>query len=196
VNDHLQVVDKAPTALWQNFKQGDKKALSQIYYEHYSDLYTYGSKITKNTILVEDCIQDLFLVLWKSRERLGEVQSIKAYLFKSFRSKLFRVLKKHKTDALLPDFRTLMNMDFELSAEEMMIDQQSVDEQTRNLQIALNKLTNRQKEIMYLRFYKDLSYDEIAQIIPISYQSIRNSVHESVKMLRKYLLLLLLISLI
>jgi RNA polymerase sigma factor (sigma-70 family) len=150
-------------------------------------LDTYGLKVTVDQEVTEDCIQDLFLVLWNSRERVSYVQSAKAYLFKSFRGRLFKQLKKTKKYSLFT--RTFVSQEnyIEFSAEELLIQGQLSEEQQQSVIQALNKLSDRQREIIYLRFYKDLSYEEIGEILPLSYQSIRNCVYEAVKNLKKHL---------
>jgi RNA polymerase sigma-70 factor (ECF subfamily) len=150
ITDNVYIAHTTEADLWRQFKEGDKRAFSKIYHLYYQDLYTYGLKVTADPEVTEDCIQDLFLVLWNSRERVSYVQSAKAYLFKSFRGRLFKQLKKTKKYSLFT--RTFVSQEnyIEFSAEE-------------------------------------LSYEEIGEILPLSYQSIRNCVYEAVKNLKKHL---------
>ena len=82
--------------LWSAFKNGDFSAFTQIYQRYIQPLYNFGSKITSDRALIEDCIHDLFVELWKSHSRLGEVNHIQFYLFKGLKRKVLRALgKKH-----------------------------------------------------------------------------------------------------
>ena len=70
-----------------------------------------------------------------------------------------------------------------------MLISKEIDEDIKNrLRNALGLLTKRQKEIIYLRFYEGLSYDEIETIVQVNYQTIRNCVYEAIKVLKKDLL--------
>jgi len=59
--------DIASEDLWGLFLSGDAHALDVLVKRHYNLLYIYGSKFTYDTCLVKDCIQDLFLDLWRKR---------------------------------------------------------------------------------------------------------------------------------
>lgn len=172
------------TELWTSFKAGDKAAFKAIYYRYYMMLYRYGLKTSPDTELTEDCLQDLFLKLWKNRSTIGNVASVKSYLYRAFTHTLFDAIKKTK--------RTYNGIDLNLeeadqSVEESMITDQSVTETNFHLHQALKHLTKRQKQVIVLYFFEGLSYQQIAEILPLKYQAIRNCVHEAIKILRKNL---------
>jgi RNA polymerase sigma factor (sigma-70 family) len=179
---------------WEGFRQGDERAFSMLYKTYYPDLYRYGLKITRDEQATEDYIQDFFYKLWKSRRGLSAVNSVKAYLFKSFRRVVLDHQKGRKRreqiDAAAAD------ADIMFSSEDILIGEQTSLERVRNLQKALNALTNRQREIIYLRFYDNLSYDQIEEVLSINNQTIRNSVSESIKALRKNLIIIFSLSLL
>jgi RNA polymerase sigma-70 factor (ECF subfamily) len=52
---------------------------------------------------------------------------------------------------------------------------------------AIDQLSNRQKEIIYLKFYQNLSYEEVSEIMNINYQVARNLLHQAIKAMRKIL---------
>lgn len=170
--------------LWVEFKGGNKQAFKLIYYTYYQHLFSYGLKLSSHTDLTEDCIQDLFLKLWKNRRNLGDVGSIKAYLFKSFRRTLIDLIKSDKKTGDIVDLPA--EYDVHLNVEDMLIKNEASEQQLLRLEKALNNLSKRQKEIIYLCFYKDMSYKEITEVIPIKYQTVRNCMHEAIKILRKH----------
>ena len=55
--------------------------------------------------------------------------------------------------------------------------------------MAIEQLSNRQKEIIYLKFYNGLSYEEISAVTQLKYQSVRNLFSVALKELRKKILL-------
>jgi RNA polymerase sigma factor (sigma-70 family) len=171
--------------LWKEFKKGDEEAFSIVFHKYYSYLYNYGSKITSDKDLIKDSIQELFIILWESRERLGDTESVKFYLLKSFRRHLIRRFTndtKNRDKYNLPEE---YQFEFVFSYEKSLIIEQSFQEQQTHLLAALNSLSPRQKEVIYLRFYDNLSYQEISEITALNYQSVRNYIHQAIQTLRK-----------
>lgn len=170
--------------LWIEFKRGNRQAFKLIYYTYHQHLFNYGLKVSGHADIAEDCIQDLFLKLWKNRKNLGNVHSIKSYLFKSFRRILIDLIKSDKKISDIIDLPA--EYDVHLNIEEMLIKNEVSRQQLSRLEKALNNLSKRQKEIIYLCFYKGMSYKEITEVIPIKYQTVRNCMHEAIKVLRKH----------
>ncbi|MDH3708965.1 MAG: sigma-70 family RNA polymerase sigma factor [Cyclobacteriaceae bacterium] len=169
--------------LWRRFKGGDQEALKVIYFRHYSILFNYGKKLTSSPELAEDCVQDLFLKLWRTQKNLGQVVSIRAYLFKAYRRILLDLVKVQRRYTKFTDLP--LEYDLMLSVEQLTMQDENQREQLNGLNSAIKSLSKRQKEIVYLCFYRGFTYKEIEQIISIKNQTIRNCVYEAVKTLRK-----------
>ena len=183
---------ESDTILWDQFRNGDEESFVRLFKNYYSNLYHYGCKISRDTTLVEDCIQELFIEMWRSNGK-AEIISLKAYIFKSFKFKLLRALSKiGKMSKLMAD----QNVDtFQLSHETFLMNEQENKILTQKVQDALDQLSPRQKEIVYLKFYMDLSYQEVSEIMNINYQASRNLVYQSVKVLKNILTAQLILSL-
>jgi RNA polymerase sigma-70 factor (ECF subfamily) len=168
-------------ALWNAFKEGDRLAFTELFRRYYNVLMQYGNKLHGDPNLVEDCIQELFIELWQSRSR-PEVQSVKAYLLRAVKYKIFRVHKKNiQTVAVAED------MAFQLSHENFIMHREEDGERNKRLIEALSQLPNRQREIMYLKLYQQLSYEELSEVMQINYQAARNLFYQAIKSLRKLL---------
>ena len=172
--------------LWSRLKQGDKNAFSILYERHVSCLYNYSSKICKDRDLVEDCIQDVFIALWKYHKNLSPTTSVKYYLYRALRSRLFK--SAGTSGWALQDgvnWNEVENL-VDLSPEEELMATESVDERTRKLRKYLHNLSPRQYEAIVLRFYDEFTYEEIASIMEVNPQSIRNLIHRGLLQLRQY----------
>jgi RNA polymerase sigma factor (sigma-70 family) len=169
--------------LWESFRQGDKEAFAALFRQHYETLFRYGSKFTRDAELLEDCIQELFLELWQARST-AHVRSVKAYLLKSLKYKLLKVFRRKGT--LLP--LTIGNeILFEWSHEQFLIARQEDEDKKRRVLHALGQLSNRQKEIIYLKYYQNLSYEEVSEIMNINYQVARNLLYQAIRSLKTLL---------
>ncbi|MDE3145679.1 MAG: sigma-70 family RNA polymerase sigma factor, partial [Bacteroidota bacterium] len=169
--------------LWQGARNGDKNSFEQLFKYYYRFLIHYGLKHTDNENLLEDCAQELFLELWEKAPQT-HIQSFRGYLFQSFRFKLYRHLERsRKYDSLQKN--TDDDSDFTLSKEDFIISDEEDSEKIDILKKSLEKLSKRQQEIIYLRFYQNLDYNDICEIMGISYQVSRNLLYQSIKALKK-----------
>lgn len=171
------------TELWSRFKGGDDEALTLIYTSNSRKLYLYGLKFTKNKTIIEDSIQDLFADLVRTRKKLGDANNIRVYLLVSFKRKLFHQLEKEKRYNLEQNDEGFV-FDITYSVEHDIIRQESSDIKLRSLNEALEQLTPRQKEAVYLRFTEELEYIEVARIMEMSVEACRNIVCKAIKSLK------------
>jgi RNA polymerase sigma factor (sigma-70 family) len=174
-----------PSEVWEKFVSGEISSFRKLFKAYYKGLYGYGLKISNDSCLVEDCIQDLFESVWKRREELGHITSPNVYLYVSLRRKILAVLKKKKN---LKDINeSVENLNIHFGTEEIIITRENHNEQRKELQKALNQLTNQQKEVIYLHFYNGMSYSEIEEILSINRQSVRNHMYRGMETLRTVL---------
>ncbi|GAB3892114.1 sigma-70 family RNA polymerase sigma factor [Larkinella knui] len=177
--------DTEVAELWLAFKKGDKGAFGSLATVFYKTLYNYGTKLTTDYTLVEDCIQDLFLEMWKRREFLGETEHVRFYLLKALRRKLF--LEKKTSDKRLHQFiENTDDIDFigEFSIESRIIELETTEQHLKKLNQVLTQLSKREREVIYLKFYQELDYEQIASLMAINYQSARNLIYNALKGLK------------
>ena len=171
---------------WHRIKDGDVETYEYVFRSYYPDLYGYGLKLCGKPELVKDIIQELFVTIWERRDRVDKIYSLKVYLMISLRRRILKELYRERREMeILSEQNDLPEIHF--TAEEIIIRDESLEERRKELQAALNSLPPRQKEVIYLRFYNGMSYEEIEDILSINYQSIRNHVHRAIKTLREIL---------
>lgn len=156
------------STLWHLFRQGDWNAYTALYNQHFSLLNNYGYRFTKNTNLIEDAIQDLFINLWTNRQQLNNPVSVKNYLYKSLRNNL---LRKTQHQLRFIEFSDTSSVPFEVSFDQQLISSEEEKELQVRISFFLAKLPTRQQEIIFLRFYEDFDYQEIADIMDITVSS-------------------------
>lgn len=163
--------EPADDTLWESFKKGDWESYTRLYDTHYRALNNYGHKFTKDISLIEDSIQDLFVKLWNNRATLGAPASVKNYLYKALRNILFRKIKWHSKFMIIRDDED-PSFEVELSHDRTIIVKEEEQELQQIIQKALHELPARQREIVFLRFYEGLSYEEIAEVMSINITSV------------------------
>ncbi|HKJ32710.1 MAG TPA: sigma-70 family RNA polymerase sigma factor [Bacteroidales bacterium] len=171
-----------------NLCRGDREALSYVFTMYYPYLFNYGLKIVSNNEeLVKDCIQDVFLSIWRRRKNLVNVKSLKPYLFSALRLRLYRQLEKQTSRIDRNHKYFYQSFDDTLNVEELIILFEIQKEQKEKLLSALNKLSNRKKEALYLKFYDGLSNEEIALVMGINTQSVYNHISEAIQLLKNFI---------
>jgi RNA polymerase sigma factor (sigma-70 family) len=172
------------SVVWDSFKKGNDLAFTILYRKYVQRLYNYGMHTCRDKDLVCDCLQELFARLWDRRETVSAVGSVNFYLFKSFRRLLMsKIIARRRFSTVLAGQASLF--DFMPSAEEGMIDAENRRMQSEQLQRCMKALTRRQREALFLRFFNDLSYHEVAAIMEIRVDSVYNIISKAIDILRR-----------
>ena len=176
--------DKESNVLWQRFIQGDNDAFSCLYNAYVQMLFRYGLRFTSDSELIKDCIQELFVTLYKNRKRLGTPPAnVKVYLFVSLRNNLLHALKKQsKHERIEQETDSFL---LEPTVEEQFIDNESYRNRQNIVKKILFSLTPRQKEIIYYRYIQELEFEDICSLMQLNYQSAQNLLHRSIKKIRR-----------
>lgn len=178
-------IQESTAALWQQFKAGDRTAFNDLLAQYYPLLLNYGVRLIDESGFVEDCLQDFFTELWNKRENLGNAPNLKGYLLLSFKRRLFREKQRQNRLDVVTNPVEDYNFDVEFDIESYLIKQEIDSENSQQLKKLIEKLTKRQREALYLRFYQDLSYHEIGDMMSINQHSAINLVYDALRMLRQ-----------
>ncbi|WP_343672837.1 sigma-70 family RNA polymerase sigma factor [Chitinophaga sp.] len=177
--------------VFQHIMNGDIDAYSGLYKEYYKRFYNYGRKFTGNTHLIEDSIQEVFLDLWNRRDKLSHVDSPNFYLYSSFRYTLIRKIRQHEKMV----FSQSAEEDYEFSSEHVIVSNELNEELQIKLRKAIKTLTGRQLEAIFLMYYEDLSYKEVASILNISVKATYKIMARSLLALKEKFMILFIICL-
>lgn len=180
------------TDFWDSIHNGNNKAFRQLYDDHANMLYAYGMKIAQDRELVEDAIQTIFLNIYEKRKSISRPESIVAFLFTSLRNVILHEFRDQRL-SLIPlddEFNNksgLNDYSFKLEIDPCRLLELDEEEHEKQelLQAILNSLSGKQREIIYLRYYKGLSVEEVASIFNTNNQQIYKSVSRIIKKLRE-----------
>ncbi len=170
--------------LWKRIKAGETQAYHDLYMQYADVLFSFGNIYTKDQDFIKDCIHDLFFDLYKYRKNLSDNDHIRNYLFKSLKRKI-QSPPAGKLKLVYSQSIQEENEQNSLGTEAEELEYQ--EENIANIRKAINKLSERQQEVLNLRFQIGLPYTEIAKILDISVESVRTLVYRSVKTIREEL---------
>ncbi|MEM6799920.1 MAG: sigma-70 family RNA polymerase sigma factor [Bacteroidota bacterium] len=176
--------------LWHKLKEGDKQALRKIYDLQLEYLLQYALRLTRNEELIQDCIHDLFIEIWNRRDSLSETTAIRPYLIVALRRKLIRHLQKGQKSEELD---RQGEIGWEEGVEDLLIQGEQTALQSQKLKSAMEQLSSRQKEAIFLKYYEEMDYKEVAEAMDINYQSVRNLIFNGIKKLRDILVSILIL---
>lgn len=178
--------EKGLNEIWSAFKSGEEEAFSRLFFAYYNRLFGYGMKLVRDENLVKDVMQDFFLYLFENQESLAnEVDKLTSYLLASFRRRLLRENdRRRKEQNLRKENAASKEQLFVLGMDDFLIREESRKMNKQLIARLLNELPPRQREILYLKYYQDLSLPEIAETLSISYQVVANHLYRAIKKLQ------------
>jgi RNA polymerase sigma-70 factor (ECF subfamily) len=177
---------KNDISLWDDFRNGDEEAYKYIYMTYSPVLYNYGFKFCYNHHITSDAIQETFVYLYIKKAGLGMTSNIKFYLLKSLRREIVRKINQEKKRSISGD---ISEVEFLLtpSIEDKIVNQDFNIERERRIKLAISDLPKRQHEAIFLRFYEELSYEEIAQVMGLEQKSAYKIIYKALDSLQEKL---------
>lgn len=169
--------------LWKMMLRKDESALSRLYCKHFDSLYNYGMHLCQDEELVKDCIQNLFLSLYNLRKS-SPIRNVTSYLLTALRNNIIAVLQDKERKIGIEE----LNFELSISEEEIFRffghDDREMD-RIHKLRQSYDKLNANQRHAIYLRFIKEMNWEEMEEIMGISTHSCMNLVGRAVVKLRQ-----------
>lgn len=155
------------------------EAIVTLYTAHYRSLVRLAALLLHDTAAAEDVVQDAFVATHKSWRRLRDPENALAYLRQSVVNRSRSRLRHLKVE----DRKAPRPMPDAPSAEYGAI---HAVERTA-VMTALRELPRRQREVLVLRYYSDLSEAQIADALQISSGAVKSHASRGIAALRNSL---------
>lgn len=170
------------TSLWMEFLAGDELAFSRLYLLFFDDLLMYGRRVGGDDLIVEDAIQDLFIKLYQKKIALEDNKKLRPFLFRSLKNLIYTQLLRDAKLTSFDDYECPFNLEYTIDDQVFTNQEQQLSDEVHRF---MRGLSNRQREIIYLRFVHEMSFEEISVIMNIHVQSARNLLARSMDKIRK-----------
>lgn len=167
--------------LMQQVSEGDELAFGILFDSYRPRLYSYILKLSKSQEMAEDVVQDVFLKIWKGREKLIEVEHFSGFLFQVARNHAYNGFRRRAKETLI--LAALRREETGLTSEnsEERILHKEVQEFIRQ---AVDKLTPQQKQVFLMSREQGMKHEEIAQELHITTRTVSNHISEALRFLR------------
>ena len=173
--------------LWERLRIGDQDAFFDLYKALYYDLVNFGIRVCGDAETAGEATDQVFTTIWQKHNQLTRVDNVPAYLRTFLKRKIFRMLeRKRKINHALQNAGAEGEW-MEMSYEEFIVKVQTDELVRYKLRNALDKLTFRQKQLIHLKFFEGLSYEQIAAQTNQTIKTAYNTVYDALKVLRKEL---------
>ncbi|RXK85632.1 RNA polymerase sigma factor [Filimonas effusa] len=164
---------------------GDIAAFDHIYFKYHQQVYANICKITGDPKMAEDLLQEVFFALWKKRDSLHVDKSVANWLFVvSYNKSVSFLRKKIKESFLVPATEGEL-ADVKEDNAGMQVEQEFAS-QAAILDLAVDRLPGRKKEVFKLCRYEGRTPEEVALMMGISVQSVKDYLKQSTQLIRNY----------
>lgn len=160
-------------------KQGNKESLKIMYELHFSKTYNVAISYTRDKELAEDIVQEVFVKLWKNRDKIVEHLPIEQQLFVITKNLIY----DHFRRKLLEESVLLKYKDLLVEPE---IDEKEIKEfRLKKVKLWIEKLPKKQQLVFRMHRFQGLTYDEIAYSLNISVNTVSSHISSSMRYLKK-----------
>ena len=162
------------------------ESIASIYNRYVDDLHTYALYLGFEKGIIMDAIHDVFCKFTADERRLQDVSNLKFYLFKSLKNRLYdlyKMRKEHIELSTINEHEAPFNI--QVSTEDQLIDNEDQQQIKDQLSEMLDSLTERQREVVYLRYVQEYDYTQISELLNISVHGCRKLLSKAMQSLRE-----------
>jgi len=172
-------MDISDQNILDKFSAGDEKAIELLFNKYYKYLCACVYKLIKDSNTAEDIVQEVFMELWKKREKLNINISIKAYMRRASINKTLNHIRAKKVN-------------FEDESELLIVpsggssSQENIEgmELKTHISKAIDQLPDKCRIIFAMSRYEEMTYKEIAASLDISVKTVENQISKALKLLK------------
>ena len=172
--------------LLNGLRKGYEDAFVELFNRYGRMMYALAYRYLKSEEDAEDAVQSAFMKLWARRESLELNENIGSLLYTILKN---HVLNEIRHNAIVVEGNWEMSREAE-EADDSFIRQMEKKNQLALLISAVSKLPARKRDICLLKLMKGFTNKEIAEQLNIKVPTVKVHYNQAIRMLRKYLLML------
>ncbi|MBN1926747.1 MAG: RNA polymerase sigma-70 factor [Prolixibacteraceae bacterium] len=162
-------------------QKDDRVAFYHIYERYCKRLFGFVLKYVKQKEDAEEIVQEVFVKIWESRNKIDTYSSFESFLFTvAYNTTISMLRKKANETKYFEHVKSLQSV----NSSPSLIDEIHFHELKDKVQSLLDELTPRQKEIFQLSREEGLSHDEIARKLDISVNTVKKHIANTLAFLK------------
>ena len=165
--------------------QGDAKAFECLFKLYYTRLTLFANRFLNDTVIAEEIVSDLFVMLWEDGHEINFSGSVSSYLFKSTQNRCLNYLKHQKIENLYVNYleRQRLLDEIVFAAEKPYLEK----EMAHQINIAMKSLPEKCREIFMMSRFDHMKYKEIADQLNLSPKTVERQISIALDKLRRLL---------
>lgn len=168
--------------LVRKIQNGDCEAFKKFFFLFQPGIYRFLYRYLCDKDAANDLTQDTFIKFWTNREQINPLLFPKSYLYKIARNLAINYLERNQSISNTT-FRRVDDLSLVLYPDEEYDKYFIIDD----LQKAINELPERCKTTFILSRFEGFDYSEIAEIMHVSMQTVKNQMNKAISVLKKRL---------
>lgn len=170
-------------AILLSFEKGEMEACFRLIIKAYKEkLYWHIRKIVLSHSDADDAVQTTFIKAWQNLGKFNQDSKLSTWLYRIATNEALQLLRKRKPNVPLEELVFSKIEKDTIATEEI-----SGDEIERQLNEALLQLPNKQRLVFNMKYFDDMKYSEISEILETSVGALKASYHIAVKKIQEYL---------
>ena len=165
-----------------SLQNGDESAMDVLFRRHDKSICRSVYRILKDNNLAEDIAQEVFLGLWKKRDKLKITTSVQAYLKRTAVNKSLNFIRDQKIK-----FDDEEKMPVQYNNQSTSQQKLEADDLQNLINDSIDLLPEKCRLVFTLSRFEEMTYQEIANELNISIKTVENQISKALKFLRKAL---------
>ncbi len=166
-----------------NSEEHKDYAFNLIVRKYQERLYWHIRKVLVDHNDTDDILQNTFLKAWSGLENFREASALFTWLYRIATNEALFFLKQKRRKYLIP----LVDVERQLSSNLETDEYFDGDELQLKLQKALLTLPEKQRIVFNMKYFDEMKYEKIAEILNTSVGALKASFHHAVKKIEKYI---------
>ena len=191
ISDSVKLLEQSDEMLMQNYSKGKVEAFEELYRRHQAPLYRYCIRQFRNVSIAEECFQEIWMKLVRSRNRYLSTAKFTTYLY--------RIAQNHIIDTYRKEKKRLFDCEYDesSSAHELSLqkdartseqsEEATIRIKTLNLRKAIGELPFEQRNTLLLKMDNGLSIEQIAEITSCNKESVKSRLRYATTKLKQLL---------
>jgi RNA polymerase sigma-70 factor (ECF subfamily) len=176
-------MQKSEKQILSQIRKGDIGAYKYLFESYYKELYFFSRKFLGNKEVAEEIVQDVFIALWENKDNLYITKSIKSYLYTSVKNRSINYLKSKINNKDFVGIDEVVKEGNVLQADRLL----ELSELDDLIVEAVSKLPPKCKEMFHMSRNSEMTYQEIADALNVSKETVKSQISEALKRIKVYL---------
>ncbi len=170
---------------WQQIRNGDEHALEKVYKAAFRSLVCYATGITRQPLLAEEVVQDVFLKIWQNRSELHIKGYFKAYLFQSVHNQALNVIRQQKSRKesvnLVAPEKVWQFISDNYMLDDNLIEKISSKETEAIIERIIKELPDQCSKVFLMSRVESLKNEEIAAQLGLSENTVKTHIYRALQ---------------